>query len=115
MERRANNFAAFPPRNRTRPAEKSDYARGHSGGTAIFLQAEEAKAFVKAAEDMRCAAAVLLVLPSRRSAESQTPDQADIPKGSKFTRVSGTAVFDENNKYRRKKQKTARPLGTCRP
>ena len=69
-----------------------------------FLTADEIPAFVAAAAPTKYAVPLLLALSSMRVSEIQALDWKDIKKAPDFIQVRGAVVFDEHNKYQKKKQ-----------
>ena len=68
-----------------------------------FLTADEIPAFVREAAATKYAVPLLLGLSSMRISEIQALDWTDIKKDPDFIQVRGAVVFDEHNKYQKKK------------
>lgn len=69
-----------------------------------FLSADEIPRFVETVAPTKYAVPLLLALSSMRISEIQALDWRDIPKDPSFVQVRGAVVFDEHNKYQKKKQ-----------
>lgn len=77
---------------------------GAISNETAFLTPDEIKLFVAAVKDTKYAVPTLLALSSLRISEIYALKWENIPKNSKFVRVSGSVVLNENHHFTEKKQ-----------